>query len=70
MGVILLVGGIVGFIYFGKSTSLLETDFGIIGRGLDPTLESKYQQTLILQMSALTLGIIGIVSLIYGFVRK
>jgi hypothetical protein len=70
MGVILLIAGIVGFFYFGKNVSLLETDLGIIGRGLDAALESQYQQIIIAQMSALALGIIGIVSLIYGFVKK
>lgn len=70
IGTVLLVGGIIGFVYTSKSVELYESGLGILGRAFSPELEEKYQTAVIIQLASIALGIIGIISLIYGFVRK
>lgn len=70
MGVILLVAGVVAFLYFNGIVEEYKTTLGMLGRALSEEMQFNYQRAQIFQMSGVALAIIGIVSLVYGFVRK
>lgn len=64
MSVILVIGGIIGFIYFGKDVPL------DMENGVEWELIYENIQPLFRQVASLTLAIIGIVTLVVGFARK
>ena len=64
VSIILVIGGTIGFIYFGKDVPL------DIENGVEWELIYENIQPLFRQVASLTLAIIGIVTLVVGFTRK
>ncbi len=64
VSIILVIGGTIGFIYFGKDVPF------DIENGVEWELIYENIQPLFRQVASLTLAIIGIVTLVVGFTRK
>ena len=64
VSIILVIGGTIGFIYFGKDVPL------DMENGVEWELIYENIQPLFRQVASLTLAILGIVTLVVGFTRK
>lgn len=68
LGILLIVGGIIGYLYSQSEVEKMEGWAGSVGLALSPRMEEQYQQLKMIYVGSIIAIVIGGVSYLSGLI--